>query len=50
MSMSKANELLQSLVDKLNKRWNGQGCDDFTATKAYEICRQIVEEADKGED
>lgn len=47
MSLSKANELLQQLVENCNRRWNGKG--KFTSQDAYILCKKIVEEYEKKE-
>ena len=47
MSRAKANELLQTLVGKVNDLWNGKR-QSINADEAYEICRQIVKEVDGG--
>ena len=50
MSKSKANELLQRLYKKLNAMWTGKERNEtFTATDAYKLCKQIVEEYEKEE-
>lgn len=50
MSKSKANELLQRLYKRLNAMWTGKGrTEPFTATDAYKLCKQIVEEYEKEE-
>lgn len=46
MSRAKANELLQTLVGKVNDLWNGKR-QNINADEAYELCRQIVKEADE---
>lgn len=46
MSTSTANTLLQYLVAELEKLWRGQESEIKTAADAYEVCRQIVEEAE----
>lgn len=46
MSKSKANTLLQHLVGELTKLWNGQPSEIKTAQQAYEICAEIVKEAE----
>lgn len=46
MSRAKANELLQSLVGKVNDLWGGKR-QNINADEAYELCRQIVKEADE---
>lgn len=48
MSRAKANELLQTLVGKVNDLWNGKR-QSINADEAYEICRQIVKEVDGGD-
>lgn len=47
MSKSTANTLLQHLVGELNKLWTGQPSEIKTAEQAYEICAEIVKEAEK---
>lgn len=50
MSKSKANELLQRLYKRLKAMWTGKGrTEPFTATDAYKLCKQIVEEYEKEE-
>ena len=50
MSKSKANELLQRLYKRLKATWTGkEGNEKFTATDAYNLCKQIVEEYEKEE-
>lgn len=46
MSKSKANELLQELYAKMTVKWSGVKTD-FTAEKAYELCKQIVKESEE---
>lgn len=46
MSRAKANELLQTLVGKVNDLWGGKR-QNINADEAYELCRQIVKEADE---
>lgn len=46
MSKSKANEILQELYAKMVVKWTGIKTD-FTAEKAYELCKRIVEESEK---
>lgn len=46
MSKSKANELLQELVQKLTNVWTGKSLD-ITATEAYKMCEEIVKESKK---
>lgn len=46
MSRSKANELIQTLVERVTGLWSGK-VKDFTADDAYDLCREIVREADK---
>lgn len=48
MSRAKANELLQTLVGKVNDLWSGKR-QSISADEAYEICRQIVKEVDGGD-
>lgn len=48
MSRAKANELLQTLVGKVNDLWNGKR-QNINADEAYELCRQIVKEVDGGD-
>jgi hypothetical protein len=48
MSRAKANELLQTLVGKVNDLWSGKR-QSIKADEAYEICRQIVKEVDGGD-
>lgn len=48
MSRAKANELLQTLVGKVNDLWSGKR-QKINADEAYEICRQIVKEVDGGD-
>lgn len=58
MSKSKANELLQRLYKRLNATWSGLKApctvkgrtEPFTATDAYKLCKQIVDEYEKEED
>lgn len=47
MSKSKANALLQHLVAELTKLWRGQESEIKTAQQAYEICAEIIKEAEK---
>lgn len=47
MSKSTANALLQHLVAELEKLWRGQESEIKTAQQAYEICAEIVKEAEK---
>lgn len=49
MSKSTANTLLQHLVAELTKLWRGEVSEIRTAEQAYEICAEIVEEAEKNE-
>lgn len=57
MSKSKANELLQRLYKRLSVTWAGLNAtctgkgrtEPFTATDAYNLCKQIVEEYEKEE-
>ena len=49
MSKSKANALLQHLVAELTKLWRGHESEIKTAQQAYEICAEIVKEAEKNE-
>ena len=57
MSKSKANELLQRLYKRLSATWSGLNAtwtgkernETFTATDAYKLCKQIVEEYEKEE-
>lgn len=44
----RANVLLQHLVGELNKLWSGQPSEIKTAADAYEICAEIVKEAEVG--
>lgn len=49
--MSRANTLLQRLVDGVNKRWNGGKAKGLSAYEAYEIIDriyQIINEEQKG--
>lgn len=46
MSRSKANELMQTLVERVTGLWSGK-VKGFTADDAYDLCREIVIEADK---
>lgn len=46
MSRSKANELMQTLVERVTGLWSGK-IKGFTADDAYDLCREIVREADK---
>jgi hypothetical protein len=48
MSRAKANELLQTLVGKVNDLWSGKR-QNINADEAYEICRHIVKEVDGGD-
>lgn len=48
MSRDKANELLQTLVGKVNDLWSGKR-QSINADEAYELCRQIVKEVDRGD-
>lgn len=41
-----ANILLQRLVREVMKLWNGQPSEIKTAEDAYEICAEIVKEAE----
>lgn len=43
----RANVLLQYLVGELNKLWTGQPSEIQTAEQAYEICAEIVKEAEE---
>ena len=47
MSKSTANALLQYLVAELEKLWRGQESEIKTAQQAYEICAEIVKEAEE---
>lgn len=47
MSKSTTNALLQHLVGELTKLWNGQESEIKTAEQAYEICAEIVKEAEQ---
>ena len=47
MSKSKANTLLQHLVAELTKLWRGEKSEIQTAEQAYEICAEIVKEAEE---
>ena len=47
MSKSKANALLQHPVGELNKLWRGEKSEIQTAEQAYEICAEIVKEAEE---
>ena len=49
MSKSTANTLLQYLVAELTKLWRGEKSESKTAQQAYEICAEIVKEAEKSE-
>ena len=57
MSKSKANERLQRLYKRVSATWSvlnatgtGKGrTEPFTATDAYKLCKQIVEEYEKEE-
>ena len=42
-----ANILLQHPVRELTKLWRGQESEIKTAEQAYEICAEIVKEAEK---
>ena len=44
MSKSRANELLQKLVQEITALWNGEK-SEITATKAYEVCAEIARES-----
>ena len=46
MSKSKANTLSQHLVAELEKLWRGEKSEIKTAQQAYEICAEIVKEAE----
>ena len=48
MSKSQANELLQKLVEDINKVWAGRN-STLTATKVYERLKEIVKEYEKEE-
>ena len=39
--------MLQRLVGELNKLWTGQPSEIKTAEDAYEICAEIVKEAEE---
>lgn len=41
--MSRANTLLQRLVDGVNKRWNGGRAKGISSHEAYEIIDQIYQ-------
>lgn len=43
-----ANILLQHLVAELTKLWRGEKSEIQTAEQAYEICAEIVKEAEVG--
>ena len=47
MSKSTANTLLRHLVAELNKLWRGEASEIQTSEQAYEICAEIVKEAEK---
>lgn len=47
MSRSNANALLQYLVAELTKLWRGEKSEIKTAEQAYEICAEIVKEAEE---
>ena len=47
MSKSTANALLQHLVAELTKLWRGEKSEIQTAQQAYEICAEIVKEAEE---
>lgn len=47
MSKSTANTLLQHLVAELTKLWRGEKSEIKTAEQAYEICAEIVKEAEE---
>ena len=47
MSKSTANALLQHPVAELTKLWRGQESEIKTAEQAYEICAEIVKEAEE---
>lgn len=48
MSKSQANELLQKLVEDINKVWTGRN-STLTATKVHERLKEIVKEYEKEE-
>lgn len=48
MSKSQANELLQKLVEDINKVWTGRN-STLTATKVCERLKEIVKEYEKEE-
>lgn len=51
MRKSIENELLQRIYKRLKAMWTGKGrTEPFTATDAYKLCKQIVEEYEKEED
>lgn len=49
MSKSTANTLLQYLVAELTRLWRGEKSGIKTAEQAYEICAEIVKEAEENE-
>ena len=42
-----ANILLQRLVRELTKLWRGEKSEIKTAEQAYEICAEIIKEAEE---
>lgn len=48
MSKSTANTLLQHLVAELTKLWREEKSEIQTAEQAYEVCAEIVREAEVG--
>lgn len=47
MSKSTENTLLQRLVREVTKLWRGEKSEIKTAQQAYEICAEIVKEAEE---